>query len=79
MPTYFAVFDAQSSGVGTENDFRGITKGTVKVQGGPVYTARFVKIEAENIAAGQEGLRQLYPSMSTGTPVFVTEAQWKES
>lgn len=41
--------------------------------------AKFVKMEAGSVAEAQEAYANMFPGNSSGTPVVVTEAQWKTS
>lgn len=74
---YYAVFNRQDETRGTPNDKRKAGKeGEIT---GNVEIARVVKLAAESVADAQETVRLLFPSNSSGTPVIITEAQYKES
>lgn len=75
MANFFAVFNAQTDQASEEAErkFK-----SAKILEQP-KRAVFAKLEAGSVAEAQEAVRALYPGNSSGTPVVVTEAQWKES
>jgi hypothetical protein len=78
LANYQVVFNRQSAGQGTVGDERKFQKGKILAASG-VEAARVVKLEAESVKEAQEIVREAYPDMSTGTPVVITEAAYKES
>lgn len=75
MANFFTVFNTQTDQASEEAErkFK-----SAKILEQP-KRAVFVKIEAGSVAEAQEAVRSLYPGNSTGTPVVVAEAAWKES
>jgi hypothetical protein len=78
LANYQVVFNRASGGQGTVGDERKFQKGKLLATSG-VEIARVVKLEAESVKEAQEIVREAYPDLSTGTPVVITEAQYKES
>lgn len=75
MANFFVVFNEQLEGsrlpVGTEFE-------SSKTLDYP-KVARVLKVEAASVAAAQTLVMHTLAGEVTGTPVVVTEAQWKES
>jgi hypothetical protein len=78
LANYYSVFSRGSAGQGFVGDERKFQKGKLLANAG-VERAMVVKLEAESVKEAQEIVREAYPDLSTGTPVVITEAQYKES
>lgn len=78
LANYYAVFNRSSAGQGFVGDERKFQKGKMLSASG-AEVARVAKLEAESVAEAQQIIREAYPDLSTGTPVIVTEAAFKES
>jgi hypothetical protein len=74
MAVYFVIFGRSEQ----ELEPTGSTWEKAKVLE-PPKEAQVVKLEAENVAEAQTCVEHFYPGSVTGTPVVVTEAQYKES
>jgi hypothetical protein len=79
LANYYAVFDRASAGQGFVGDERKFKAGKILGAISPVEVARVVKLEAETVKEAQEIVREAYPDLSSGTPVIITEAAYKES
>lgn len=90
MANYFAVYNRrqQASAEPAERKTLGTAKvlpyqkgesSSVPEWSGQVEDALICKLEASSLAEAQNAMYGLFPGVITGTPVIVTEAQFKES
>lgn len=71
--TYFVIFGRSEEEISAPVEWE-----KAKVLEG-IKEAQVVKLEAENVAEAQKVVEHFYASDITGTPVVVTESQFKES
>lgn len=83
--TYFVIFDRreQEAGQVQEQTFEKAkllpAKTTAPKSTGGIEDACILRVEAENVAEAQVAVEHFYSGLISGTPVVVTEAQFKES
>lgn len=76
MANFYAVIDTQTAQANEE--FKRQFKNVIVTEQPKI--ARVVKTEgATTVAEVQEAMTALYPGLSTGTPVIITEAAYKTS
>jgi hypothetical protein len=85
MAVYFAVFDRQASGpkYPPEQTWESAkllgSQSTAPLASDHMQTAKVVRLEAASVAEAQAAVGHFFAGCVNGTPVIVTEAQFKEA